>query len=88
MPSREAEIRISPSSRSRSRSTFGGRPPRWSWITWDQAEPPNSSRVSPRRYSSWPSSWKATGVRRATSSMTPRTATTGVGWMAASPVWL
>src|SRR5690606_16519830 len=39
MPSREAEIRISASRRSRSRSTRGGRPPRWSWTTWDQAEP-------------------------------------------------
>src|SRR5665647_634570 len=28
------------------------------------------------------------GVRRATSSMTPSTATTGVGWIATSPVWL
>ncbi|CAM5528991.1 hypothetical protein STENM327S_01645 [Streptomyces tendae] len=80
-------MRISPSSRSRSRSTFAAAAevPR---TTSDQAQPPNSSPVSPSRYSSWPSSSKATGVRRSTSSMTPSTATTGVGWIAASPVWL
>ena len=35
MPSREAEIRISASRRSRSRSTFGGRPPKWSQVVHD-----------------------------------------------------
>ena len=31
---------------------------------------------------------KPVGVRRVTSSITPRTATTGVGRIAVSPVWL
>src|ERR671921_942626 len=36
----------------------------------------------------WPGVRQPDGVRRATSSMTPSTPTTGVGWIATSPVWL
>ena len=51
-------------------------------------EPESSSRVSPSRTTSWSASRKPVGVRRVTSSMTPSTATTGVGRIAVSPVWL
>ena len=37
---------------------------------------------------SWQDALQADGVRRVTSSITPSTATTGVGRIAVSPVWL
>src|SRR5690606_25744881 len=42
-PSREAATSTSESSFSRAKSTRGGRPPRWSAVTWAQMEPSNSS---------------------------------------------
>ena len=36
----------------------------------------------------WPGSFHPLGVARVTSSKTPSTPTTGVGWMATPPVWL
>ena len=54
-----------------------------------QIEPSSSSRVSPSRISVSPGSVPiAVGMRRATSSMTPSTPTTGVGMIAVVPVWL
>ncbi len=76
------------SSRSAPRSTRGGKPPRWSWRTSAHADPDSSSRVVPSRYSAWPAADQPDGMRRSTSSRTPRTPTTGVGWMAVSPVEL
>ena len=67
--------RMSASNCSRARSTFGGTPPRWPCSTCDQMEPSNSSRVSPSRISVSPgSSPRPVGMRRCTSSITPRTA--------------
>ena len=61
------------------RSTAGGCPPRWPCTTLAQAEPPNSGRVSPSSSTVSPSARQPPGIRRRTSSCTPRTPMTGVG---------
>ena len=66
----------------------GGRPPRWPCTTWAHSEPSSSSRVVPSRNTDDPSVRSPDGVRVETSSMTPSTPMTGVGWIATSPVWL
>ncbi len=87
-PSRDAELSTAASSFSRARSTTGGNPPRWSAVTCAHTEPSNSSRVSPNSINVSRLGAQAGRMRRRTSSMTPSTPTTGVGRIAAEPVWL
>src|SRR5215472_8549565 len=83
-----AVTRTSASARSASRSTAGGRPPRWPCRSQAHSEPPNSALVAPRRTIDAPGLPNPDPSRRRTSSWTPSTPTTGVGWMGALPVWL
>src|SRR6266536_3501569 len=76
------------SRRSAARSTAGGRPPTCPCATLAHNEPPNSGAVRPSSSTLAPASPKPIDSRRLTSSCTPSTPTTGVGWIAAPPVWL
>jgi hypothetical protein len=91
-PARDAVASSAPSAFSCARSTLGGRPPRWPWVTHAHSLPDSSHSVSPSRNSRSPSAvgggGKPIGTRRDTSSRMPSTPTTGVGWIAAAPVWL
>ena len=91
-PAARARPRVTSTSaraRSAARSTAGGAPPRCPCATRAHSEPPSSGRVAPSSSSVAAGLGRSpTAPARRTSSCTPSTPTTGVGWMAAVAVWL
>ena len=66
----------------------GSVPPECPWHSVAQRDPPSVGSVSPTSTRVDPAEMATPGGRRSRASMTPRTATTGVGSMSAPPLSL